>query len=170
MPSLATNGRMPPASTPGGRHWDSTGRVEIAANTTWGQANPITVSTEFFAEMHPSLMKVGTNNVLYSHRLLVSGLGGTVTRISGSRFAIAEVPGAGREANIMSGIDIYLRGTPWFLPVIGIAGVLVFVVLMTAGRSNVVTQWLTAMSFVGFLAATVTPSGSHFPWGSQLDV
>jgi len=64
-------------------------------------------------------------------------------------------------------LELYLRGTPWFVPTVLIGVVLAAVILLTRRREHVVISWLTVMSYVGFLAATVTPSGSEFHWDMQ---
>lgn len=57
----------------GGRHWDSTGRVQIAANTIWGarfERSPAHSRPSSSLKCIRGLMRVGTNNVLYSTRIV----------------------------------------------------------------------------------------------------
>jgi hypothetical protein len=57
----------------GGRHWDSTGHVTIQPNTTWGarfNRSPAEARPSSALKCIRGLMRVGSNNVLYSTRIV----------------------------------------------------------------------------------------------------
>lgn len=70
----------------------------------------------------------------------------------------------------MPDLSVYFRGTPWGLSIVGVAAVVLLLMAPTIGarlRLSAPLAWLTAMSVVGFLSVTVTPTASYRPWGSD---
>jgi hypothetical protein len=70
----------------------------------------------------------------------------------------------------MPDLSIYFRGTPWSLPIVAVAAVVLLAAAPAAGRRlrvGAILFWLAAMSIVGFLSVTITPTGSWRPWGAD---
>jgi hypothetical protein len=70
----------------------------------------------------------------------------------------------------MPDFSIYFRGTPWSLPIVGVAAVVLLAAAPAIGarlRLSPPLVWLTLMSIVGYLSVTVTPTGSYRPWGAD---